>query len=185
MSNLWVTAVTASWEDASQESNLHRLDRAHKWVNQQGDKTSPKGLHIPIPESFGEYGHGECPPVPPDEHWDHLPTKAVNLHQKIVHHQWGVRPHVLHEKLNEHHPDHEPDEDLYDDPDRELPDEPLFVKHQGETHLLDGHHRFVTDRLLGRSHTFGKVYDADDPKEHYTKCYDCQENAEARGEDLE
>ncbi len=176
MSLLWSTAISqaqASWEDASDEARARRRQRADTWL----DRQAPPGGTSWIPPKWGPYarstdihgiikdhgGHFD------DEHWGHLPLQDVSLRQKIHQHQEFIYPHTVKDKI---------DEGWEDDPhghnqgwDEE---NPKIVRHEGEHYLLDGHHRFARDRLMGRSTIKARVFDTSDPSHRQDKCPDCQ-----------
>lgn len=177
MSLLW---VNAAYSDASEESRENRRQRAKNWVDRQ--PRVPGGIEVP--EHFGEHtGPGQMAheEVPPDDHWHHIYEQSVNLKQKIHFHQPTLTPNVVHEKIDETHPDHEHhDDDWGGDEGEPGGDSAKFIKHDGDMHLLDGHHRFVQHRLQGMDSMHALVYDPE--KEHFHDCEDCQHAAEYNGD---
>lgn len=188
MSLLW--ARVGAWADAMPQARDHRVDRVKRWVDKQ--QTHP-GRHpgFDIPESFGHYtdpkkvfemshnmfGVGD---LIGNVHTHHLPWKDVALDGTFHTTQGTVRPDIVHRKIDSQHGDEESDYPEHDEQyDEHDPSEDPIVVHKGGQHyLLDGHHRFVEHRLLGKPSMMARVFDADDPKAGPEHCHECQEHKE-------
>lgn len=192
MSQLWTTAMTAieaSWEDASPESRDRRRQRADNWI----DRQPPGGEHdrpgnIDIPGHFGHWNPDRVRNVSfgaeiPNVHWHHLPSREVDLSGPIHFHQQTVNRDVLHDKIKRDYEGRDDDDmdsmfdDMMDRDEHDPPtDEPLIIKHEGVHHVIDGHHGFTKARLLGQKKMWAKVYDTSKPEDSAHGCYECSEH---------
>ena len=155
-----------------------RYDRVDRFLERRGDGTMPIrdrwGPHTPDYVAHGLIADHDGPVR--DEHWEHLPDEYVSLKQPIHTHQGYVYPATVRHYL---HADNDPD--AYPDGGEYVPggDEPKIVRHKGQHYLLDGHHRYVKDRLMGHDSMMAKVFDTANPEHKQSNCYECHEE-EAR-----
>jgi hypothetical protein len=187
MSLLW--ARVAAWSDASPTARERRMQRAHDWIDRQ--KTTPNDYaHVTeIPDNFGRWAHPEKAhevsrglwggnAMLGNVHTHHLPWKDVPLDGTFHHTQPTFIPGIVHHKIDSAHIEDEyPEHDEQFD-EHEPTQDPIVVHHQGQHYLLDGHHRFVEHRLLGKPTMQARVFDADDPKAGPEHCYECDEHKE-------
>lgn len=166
----------ASYEDATDEARERRRQRADRYLGEHENR----GMTMSVPgkwaeQAFNSHIHqiirdhsgGDFP----DEHWEHLPDQEVSLRQKIHQHQGFVYPEAVRDKIREDF-----DDDFWPDDYREHEpggSDPKFVVHEGNTYLLDGHHRFARARLMGHSSMWGKVFDTSNPDHDPRNCYEC------------
>lgn len=189
MSLLWVRV--ASYADASPEARERRMDRVKNWVTRQPLKPDyARHPSFEIPDHFGptapvheateaasglwEHGH-----LLGNVHTHHLPWEEVPLDGRLHTSQGTVRPDIVHHKIDaEREPDEDswPDEGMFDEHDPS--DDPMVVRKGGKHYLINGNHRFVEHRLMGKPTMHARVYDADDPKAGPEHCYECGEHKE-------
>lgn len=172
---------TAAYEDASEEARGRRRERVERYL----DRNRHPGVDsISIPSKWGPWfrnsdihqiiGNASGGTFK-DEHWEHLPYENVSLRQPIHQHQDFVYPDTVKQKIRETFGDdndlgYEGGEDEGGGPDSK------FVRHQGNTYLLDGHHRYAEARLMGHSSMGGRVYDTANSEHDPRNCYECHEN---------
>ena len=167
-----MTAQAAERRMPTEETWKARRDRVDKFLQAQGDGTMPIrsswGPHTPNYVAHGLIADHDGPVR--DEHWEHLPDEYVSLRQPIHTHQAFVYPEAVRHYL---HADDDPDS--YPDSGEYTPggDEPKVVRHEGTHYLLDGHHRYVKDRLMGHDSMTAKVFDTANPEHKQSNCYEC------------
>jgi hypothetical protein len=173
MSLLW-TQVTSSFEEAGEEARERRRQRAEHWLDHSeysgGTSTGIPARWGPQVSNYSVHHIMDTHGWPRDEserdrHWHHLPTEAVSLRQPIYTHQGHVYPEEVKYRMRQ---------TLHDEPDDMESGPSKFVRHQGDTFLLDGHHRFARSRLLGQSFMEGKVFDTSRPEDSPANCPDCR-----------
>ena len=185
MSLLWTTAM--GWAEAPPEARQHRVDRVKKWVDKKdnayrefnipdhfGPFANPNKVHEIIHDKTSWFSQGH---LLGNVHSHHLPWEEIPLDGKFHTTQGNVNTDYLRHKIDgEHQSDHDDmaTEDMFDEHDP-TPD-PIVLRHQGQHYLMDGHHRFVKNRLLGIPTMHARVYDADDPQAGPEHCYDCKEH---------
>lgn len=173
-----------AFEDASPEARERRRDRASRWLD---SSEYAGGTTTGIPAKWGPQARNyeihhilDSHGWPRDEaeredHWSHLEDEWVDLRQPIHTHQGHVYPGEVRRKMD--HALHE------EETGRPWDEEPAkFVRHEGRTYLLDGHHRFAEHRLLGRQYMQGRVFDTSRPETYPANCPECRE---MHGEGLE
>ena len=148
-----------------------RRQRVSNWLDKQGEI-----FHLPSkwgPHTSNQVAHGliaEHDGPERDEHWEHLPDQEVSLRQPVHTHQGFVYTDTVKHYLNA-----DADPDQYYESGEYTPggDEPKFVKHEGTHYMLDGHHRYAKDRLMGHESMYGKVFDTANPEHKQANCYEC------------
>ena len=190
MTLLWIR-TTSAWDTVAPEAQDRRMDRVRKWVEKQPHAPGSKRPNaMEIPDHFADYSPFDTAIKKSDSLWSqgddlgmvhthHLPEREVRLDGTFHITQPTVDRDILRDKINQnrHSPGYDGRFEGFGDHDEHIPTEdPLVVHHQGHHYLLDGHHRFVEHRLLGKPTMWARVFDADDPREGPEHCHDCQEH---------
>lgn len=165
----------AGYETASPAARERREDRISDWVNRRADENGV----VHFPHSWGP--HVEPHEIPrlehhgwPDDldqqedHWRHMAPERVSLRQQIHVHQPFVHADTMHDKQLVDRYEHETGRPYDEEPAR-------FVRHEGRTYLLDGHHRYARARLTGKSSMEGVVADTSRESDQPRNCPECQE----------
>jgi len=170
----WREPVTGSFEDAEPEARQARFDRAREWLERNTDAHSGT---VDIPAHWGHHvdnqtihhildTHG----WPRDEsdredHWSHIEPENFPVHQPIHQHQGFVWPGGVEDKMIGAMEDSRP----WDDQPAKI------VRHEGNSYLLDGHHKLAGARLLGQDSIEAHVFDTSKPETYPEHCRECQD----------
>ena len=175
-----ISAQAARGDLPTEETWRARRDRVDRFLENQKRETMPLrdkwGPSAPNYIAHGLIAEHDGPVS--DEHWEHLPEESISLRQPIHTHQGHVYPETVRHYLRA---DDDPDYYDYREPEPGGSD-PKVVRHEGQHYLLDGHHRFVKDRLMGHDSMLARVFDTANPDHKQSNCYDCH-TSEVSGED--
>jgi hypothetical protein len=165
---------TGAFEDAEPEARQARFDRAREWLERNTDAHSGT---VDIPAHWGHHvdnqtihhilgTHG----WPRDEsdredHWSHIEPENFPVHQPIHQHQGFVWPGGVEDKMIGAMEDSRP----WDDQPAKI------VRHEGNSYLLDGHHKLAGARLLGQDSIEAHVFDTSKPETYPEHCRECQD----------
>jgi hypothetical protein len=165
----------AGYEEASPQAREHREDRVSSWL----DRNTKADGTVPLPKSWGP--HVEPHEIPRledhgwpadadqrEDHWGHLAPERVSLRQQVHVHQPWVHRDAMEEKRDLDAGEHELGRP-YDE------EHARFVRHQGNTYLIDGHHRYARARLTGKDSMTGVVADTSRESDQPRNCPECRE----------
>jgi len=165
----------AGYEEASPQARESREDRVSAWL----DRNAQPDGKVMLPRSWGP--HIEPHEIPrlehhgwpadldqQEDHWGHLAPERVSLRQQIHVHQPFVHADAMHEKQELDRNEHELGRPFDEEPAR-------FLRHEGTTYLIDGHHRYARARLTGKSSMEGVVADTSRESDQPRNCPECRE----------
>lgn len=191
MTLLWIR-TTSAWDTVAPEVQERRMDRVRHWIEKQPHAPhSGRPNAVEIPDHFGHFTPFNTAIEKSQRLWDqgdemgfvhthHLPEREVPLDGTFHITQPTVDRDILHDKVDQNRsgPQYDGRFEGFSDHDHAPSDDPLVVHHQGHHYLLDGHHRFVEHRLLGKPTMLARVFDVDDPHSGPEHCPECQDHKE-------